>query len=65
MGCGEGCGMLRILRCLDSRLTDGGEIVNLMRRPRLELISFRGWVNPQATVWLEVLRKLKKYSLVS
>jgi hypothetical protein len=30
----QGCEMLRIPRCLDNWLTDGGEVVSLMRRPR-------------------------------
>jgi hypothetical protein len=29
-----GCEMLRILYCLDNRLTDGGKIVSPMHRPR-------------------------------
>jgi hypothetical protein len=29
-----GCHMLRIPHCLDNRLTDGGEVVRLTRRPR-------------------------------
>jgi hypothetical protein len=48
-----GCEMLRTLHCLDNRLTDGGEVVSLMHRPRsapqkkfcilsLVLISVRG-----------------------
>jgi hypothetical protein len=56
--------MLRILLCLDNRLADGGEIVNLTRRPRftpqkhfLVVISVRDSVNPRAMVGLEVLGK--------
>jgi hypothetical protein len=30
----QGCVMLRIAHCLDSRLTDGGKVVSLMHRPR-------------------------------
>jgi hypothetical protein len=29
----QGCGTLRIPYCLDKRLTDGGEVVSLMRQP--------------------------------
>jgi hypothetical protein len=29
----QGCKMLRITHCLDSRLTDGGEVVSFMHRP--------------------------------
>jgi hypothetical protein len=59
--------MLRIPHCLDSRLTDGGEVVSHTHRPhitleedRLLFISFRGWGNPRAIVQLEGLGKLKK-----
>jgi hypothetical protein len=45
----QGCEMLRIPRCLDNRLTDGGEVVSPSHRPRstpqkhfLVLISVRG-----------------------
>jgi hypothetical protein len=54
--------MLRIPHCLDSRLTDGGRVVNLKRRSRstlqkyfLVLISV--WVNPRARGRLEGLGK--------
>jgi hypothetical protein len=30
----QGCEMLRIPHCIDSRLTDGGKVVSLTRRPR-------------------------------
>jgi hypothetical protein len=30
----QGCEMLRIPRCLDSRLTDGGVVVSITYRPR-------------------------------
>jgi hypothetical protein len=30
----KGCEMLRIPHCLDSRLTDGGLVVSLKKRPR-------------------------------
>jgi hypothetical protein len=33
-GCLEGCKMLRISHCLDSRLTDDGKFVSLTHRPR-------------------------------
>jgi hypothetical protein len=35
-----GCEMLRILYCVDNRLADGGESVNLTRRPVSTLHSF-------------------------
>jgi hypothetical protein len=59
--------MLMIPHYLDNRLTDGGEVVSLTRRPRftpqedsLALIYVRGRVNITAMVWLEGLGKLKK-----
>jgi hypothetical protein len=30
----QGCEMLRLPHCLDNRLTGGGEVVSLTRRPR-------------------------------
>jgi hypothetical protein len=32
-----GCEMLRIPHCVDNRLTDGGQVVSLTRRPRSTL----------------------------
>jgi hypothetical protein len=59
--------MSRIPHCLDARLTNGGEIISLTRRPRftpqkdpLVLIYIRGRVNPRATVRLEGLGKFEK-----
>jgi hypothetical protein len=58
-----GCEMSKIPHFLDSRITDGGEVVSLTRRPRfipnknfLELISVRGWVR------LEGLGKLNTFN---
>jgi hypothetical protein len=42
----QGCDMLRILHCLDSRLTDGGKVVSLRHRPLLyspESLFFCFW----------------------
>jgi hypothetical protein len=33
-GCLQGCEMLKIPHCLDSRLTDGGKVVSPLHRPR-------------------------------
>jgi hypothetical protein len=52
---------------LDTRLTDGGEVVSLTRRQRstphkhfMALVSVRGGINPRAMARLEVLSRLKK-----
>jgi hypothetical protein len=42
----QGCELLKILHCLDSRLTDGGEVVILARRPRF---------TPQEYSWYQFL----------
>jgi hypothetical protein len=58
----------RLPHFLENRLTDGGEVVSLTRRPLftpgrfLVLISVRGSADPRAIVRLEVLVKLKKKS---
>jgi hypothetical protein len=57
--------MSRLPHFLDNRFTDGGEVVNLTRRPPfadrkfLVVISVRGSVDPRAIVRLEVLGQLK------
>jgi hypothetical protein len=59
--------MLRILHCLDNRLTDVGKVVSLTHRPHftpqkhlLLFTSVRGQVNPRATVRLEGISKWKQ-----
>jgi hypothetical protein len=63
--------MLRLSHFLDSRLTDGGKVVSLTRRPPftpegrfLVLISLRGSVDPRTVMLLEGLGKLKKIHLI-
>jgi hypothetical protein len=65
------CEMLRISHCLDSRLTDGGEVVSPMHRlhntPQKHYFSASGTdfcyrlSKPLGLVQLEGLGKLKKF----
>jgi hypothetical protein len=65
-GCGgpQGCEMSRFSHFLDSQLTDGCEVVDLMHQSPftpgrfLVFISIRGQVDPKASVLLEGLKKL-------
>jgi hypothetical protein len=61
-----GCETLRLPHFLNSRLINGGGVVNLARRPLfiaqrrfLVLICVRSSVYPRAVVWLEGLGQLK------
>jgi hypothetical protein len=67
----QGCELLRIPHCLDSRLTDGSRVVSpthwMRSTPQKHYFSASGthfcyrWTEPQGQVRPEGLSKLKKF----